>query len=46
MDDSATDLGAAGFGLMFYNARWYDPYLNRYTQPDSIVPLASQGTQA
>ena len=25
MDDSATDLGAAGFGLMFYNARWYDP---------------------
>ena len=26
------------FGLMFYNARWYDPYLNRWTQPDSIVP--------
>jgi hypothetical protein len=24
----------------------YDPYLNRFTQPDSIVPLASQGTQA
>jgi hypothetical protein len=23
-----------------------DPYLNRFTQPDSIVPLASQGTQA
>jgi len=35
-----------GFGLMYYNARWYDPYLNRFTQPDSIVPLASQGTQA
>jgi RHS repeat-associated protein len=28
----------ADFGLMFYNARWYDPYLNHMTQPDSIVP--------
>lgn len=27
-----------GFGLMFYNARWYDPYRNHMTQPDSIVP--------
>src|SRR5688572_19410605 len=26
------------FGLMFYNAHWYDPYLNHFTQPDSIVP--------
>jgi RHS repeat-associated protein len=26
------------FGLMFYNARWYDPYINHFTQPDSIVP--------
>jgi len=26
------------FGLMFYNARWYDPYLNRWTSPDSIIP--------
>jgi RHS repeat-associated protein len=26
------------FGLMFYNARWYDPYLNHFTQPDTIVP--------
>jgi RHS repeat-associated protein len=26
------------FGLMFYVARWYDPYLNRFIQPDSIVP--------
>jgi RHS repeat-associated protein len=25
-------------GLYFYQARWYDPYLNRWTQPDSIVP--------
>jgi hypothetical protein len=28
LNDSATDLGAAGFGLMLYNARWYDPYQN------------------
>ncbi len=26
------------FGWMYYNARWYDPYLNQWTQPDSIVP--------
>src|SRR5574338_1319626 len=26
------------FGLMYYGARWYDPYLNHFTQPDSIVP--------
>jgi RHS repeat-associated protein len=38
INDEATDLGSAGFGLMFYNARWYDPYLNHFTQPDSIVP--------
>jgi len=38
MPDEATDLGNAGFGLMFYNARWYDPYLNHFTQPDTIVP--------
>jgi RHS repeat-associated protein len=25
-------------GLYFYNARWYDPYLARFTQPDTIVP--------
>jgi len=23
---------------MYYNARWYDPYLNRWVQPDSIIP--------
>jgi len=35
-----------GMGLMDYGARWYDPYLNRWCQPDSIVPLATQGVQA
>jgi RHS repeat-associated protein len=25
-------------GLYFYDARWYDPYINRWTQPDAIVP--------
>ncbi|GAB4449725.1 MAG: hypothetical protein OHK0041_11150 [Anaerolineales bacterium] len=34
------------FGLMFYNARWYDPSLGRFAQADTIVPLQSQGTQA
>lgn len=33
------------FGLMFYNARWYDPSLGRFAQADTIVPLM-QGTQA
>jgi len=25
-------------GLMDYHARFYDPYLNRWAQPDSIIP--------
>jgi len=25
-------------GLYFYVARWYDPYLNQFAQPDSIIP--------
>jgi RHS repeat-associated protein len=33
-------------GLYFYGARFYDPYLNRWAQPDTIIPLASQGVQA
>ncbi|MGC8960758.1 MAG: N-acetylmuramoyl-L-alanine amidase, partial [Chloroflexia bacterium] len=28
----------AGFGLYFYNARWYDPALGRFIQPDTVVP--------
>jgi RHS repeat-associated protein len=30
----------AGLGLYFYNARWYDPQLARFTQPDTLVPGA------
>jgi RHS repeat-associated protein len=45
-DDPSTAGVAEGFGLYYFNARWMDPYLNRFTQPDSIVPLAPQGTQA
>ncbi len=33
----------ADFGLMFYNARWYDPTLGRFAQADSIVPGGVQG---
>jgi RHS repeat-associated protein len=43
INNSATDLGAAGFGLMFYNARWYDPMTGRFAQADTIVPGGVQG---
>jgi RHS repeat-associated protein len=36
----------ADFGLYFYNARWYDPTLGRFAQPDSLIPEQSQGVQA
>jgi RHS repeat-associated protein len=32
-----------GFGLADYNARFYSPTLNRFTQPDTIVPGGPQG---
>ncbi len=35
----------ADFGLMFYNARWYDASLGRFAQADTIIP-ESQGVQA
>jgi RHS repeat-associated protein len=35
-----------GIGLYFYNARWYDSSLGRFTSPDYIIPEASQGVQA
>jgi RHS repeat-associated protein len=31
------------FGLMFYNARWYDPALGRFAQADTVVPGGVQG---
>ena len=36
----------ATIGLYYFNARWFDSSLGRWTQPDSIVPQASQGVQA
>jgi len=33
----------ADFGLMFYNARWYDAALGRFVQADTIVPEGIQG---
>ena len=46
MDDPTTTGATEGFGLMFYNARWYDPQLGRFAQADTIIPEQSQGTQA
>jgi len=34
---------ASDFGLMFYNARWYDSSLGRFAQADSVVPGGVQG---
>ena len=34
---------AADFGLLFYNARWYDVSLGRFAQADTIVPPGVQG---
>ena len=28
----------AGLGLYFYRARWYDPALGRFIQPDTVLP--------
>jgi RHS repeat-associated protein len=44
---SETGLGpSGGEGLYFYNSRYYDPLLGRFTSPDSIIPEQSQGVQA
>jgi len=34
---------ASDFGLHFYNARWYDSSLGRFTSADSITPGGIQG---
>jgi RHS repeat-associated protein len=33
----------AGFGLYFYNARWFDPLIGRFAQADTINPGGVQG---
>jgi RHS repeat-associated protein len=38
-DDPSMNSGQA-FGLMYYNARWYDPVLGRFAQADTLVPGA------
>jgi RHS repeat-associated protein len=43
MDDPSTTGVTEGFGLMFYNARMYDPALGRFTSADTIVPAGVQG---
>ena len=44
MDDPSTSAVTEGFGLMFYNARFYDPQLGRFTSADTIIP-STQGVQ-
>jgi RHS repeat-associated protein len=34
---------ASDFGLMYYNARWYDSSLGRFAQADTVVPVGVQG---
>ena len=45
-----TDYGYTGQmqegGIYFYNARYYDPAIGRFMQAGTIVPMATQGTQA
>jgi RHS repeat-associated protein len=33
-------------GIYWFQSRWFDATLGRFTQPDSIVPTGTQGTQA
>jgi RHS repeat-associated protein len=33
----------AGIGLYYYNSRWYDPQLGRFTQADTIISGSVQG---
>jgi RHS repeat-associated protein len=42
MDDPSTQ-GFEGFGLMFYNARFYDPQVGHFSQPDTFIPNELQG---
>ena len=48
--ETVTDLLYTGqkleeeLGLYYYVARWYDPYLNRFLSPDSIIPDPRRST--
>jgi RHS repeat-associated protein len=46
MDDPSTSSVTEGFGLMYFQARFYDPALGRFSSADTIIPEESQGTQA
>lgn len=35
----------SSIGLYYYGARWYDPVLGRWNQPDTVIP-ENQGVQA
>jgi RHS repeat-associated protein len=37
----ATTNASGGSGLLYYNARYYDPATAQFTQPDTIVPARS-----
>ncbi|MBI3175912.1 MAG: hypothetical protein HYZ25_19495 [Chloroflexi bacterium] len=43
MDDPTTSGVTEGFGLMFYQSRWYDPYITHFVQADTIIPGGVQG---
>jgi RHS repeat-associated protein len=43
MDDPSTQSATEGFGLMFYQSRFYDPVIGRFSQADTIVPGGVQG---
>jgi RHS repeat-associated protein len=36
--DTVSKIGSTSIGLYFYGSRYFDPYLNRWIQPDTIVP--------
>ena len=42
MDDPST-ASTEGFGLMYYNARWYDSAIGRFAQADSVTSSGVQG---
>lgn len=41
-DDPTTSGVTEGFGLMFYQSRFYDPQGRRFPQADSIIPETTQ----